>query len=314
MTNPSTGEWLRFSIIIPCYNYARFLDRALDSAISQPGEDYEIIVIDDGSTDDTNSVVSEYLSNPYCPHLHYHHQNNLGPSAARNSGVKLSRGQFLIFLDADDELVDGALDYLRPIAEAKPNAGLLVGGHYTAHEDGSLKYSKAKHLSRIRTKNFVAYLTKKISIANGAVAINRMIFEKTQYPEGLAQAEDIPVFGQAFANFDCYSISEPLARVHRHEDSRRGDITLARKAGFQVIDRLFNPELLPAECMRYRDYFYVRKCLSLFRHFHKEGLMHEATAYYHKALKKRPFTALRPSYLSKYLRILLKKLLMDAKN
>ncbi len=306
MGNPTVDVGIRFSIIIPSYNYARFLVRALDSAISQPGEDYEVIVVNDGSTDDTDSIVKDYLNDQDCTRLRYHRQEQAGASAARNCGVELSRGQFLIFLDADDELVEGALDYLRPITEAKPNAGMLVGGHYAVHDDGSQKYHKIKRLSSVRKKNFLDYLTKKISMVNGAVAMNRLIFEKIRYTEDLPQAEDIPVFGQALATFDCYSIPEPIARIFHHVDSRRRDTTLARKGGFQVVNHLFNPDILPAECMRYVDYFYVRKCLSLFRLFSKEGAKWEAASYYHKALMKRPLTALRPSYFSKYLRMLAK--------
>lgn len=306
MINQSTDERPEFSIIIPCYNYARFLGRALDSAISQPGSDYEIIIIDDGSTDDTKSIVKEYLNKPNCSQLHYHRQNNSGASVARNRGVELSSGHFLIFLDADDELVEGALDHLRPISKAIPNAGLLIGGHYTVHENGSQKLHKVRRLSRSRKKNFLNYLTKRISTANGAVAVNRSVFEKIKYTEDLPQAEDIPVFGQAFANFDCYSIKKPIARIHRHMDSRRRDITLARKGGFKVVDRLFNPNLLPTECMCYRDYFYTRKCLSLFRRYYKEGIYQDAATYFHKAFMKRPLTALRPSYSSKYLRMLIR--------
>jgi len=306
MSNTMVQAGIRFSIIIPSYNYARFLARALDSAISQPGDDYEVIVVNDGSTDDTVSVVNAYLSNPDCTRLRYHYQKQAGASAARNCGVELSRGKFLIFLDADDELVAGALDSFRSMTQVKPDAGLLVGGYYAVHEDGSEKFQKVKRLSSIRKKNFLGYLSKKISLANGAVAMNRLVFEKIRYTENLPQAEDIPVFGQAFATFDCYSIPEPIARIHHHVDSRRRDITLARKGGFQVVDHLFNPDILPSECMCYVDYFYARKCLSLFRLFYKEGAREEAATYYHKALMKRPLTALRPRYLSKYLRMLAK--------
>jgi len=62
MSNTMVQAGIRFSIIIPSYNYARFLARALDSAISQPGDDYEVIVVNDGSTDDTVSVVNAYLT------------------------------------------------------------------------------------------------------------------------------------------------------------------------------------------------------------------------------------------------------------
>ncbi len=301
MSNELTNNDLKFSIIIPSYNYAGFVNRAIESAISQPGDDYEVLVINDGSTDDTCAVVDVHLNNAGNAHLRYYRQENLGVSATRNRGIDLSRGRFLIFLDADDELVAGALDHLRPLTETVPDAGLLVGGHYTVFEDGSKKRHEVSNLSLDRKKNFYNFLKKKISMANGAVAVNRSVFEKTRYADDLPQAEDLPVFGQAFANFDCYPVPYPLVRVHRHENSRRRDVDLARKGGFKVVDHLFNPDLLPASCMVYKEYFYVRKCLSLFRRFYRDGAYQEAAAYYHMAFSRSPLTALRISYLRKYL-------------
>ncbi len=305
ISNQSIDDAVRFSIIIPSHNYAHFLPRAIDSAVSQPGDDYEVIVINDGSSDNTDAIVLKYLNDHDHHQLSYYNQDNLGVSVARNRGVELSRGQFLIFLDADDELISGALNSLRPISQAKPDAGLLIGGHYTAFKDGSKKLHNVKPLKPIRKNNFFNYLKKKISMANGAVAINRLVFEKIKYPDDLPQSEDIPVFGQAFANFDCYSIPDPLVCIHRHDGSRRSDVDSARKGGFQVVDYLFNPDLLPLECMPYRNYFYVRKCLSLFRRFYKAGAYQEAKTYYHKAFLNQPLTTLRLSYLRKYLRILM---------
>ena len=260
-----------------------------------------MLVIDDGSTDNPCSVVGEYLDNPGISNLRYYRQANLGVSSTRNRGIELSQGQFLIFLDADDELVEGALDHLRLLSEDVPDAGLLVGGHYTVSEDGSQKRHDVKNISHDREKTFYNFLKKKISMANGAVALNRLVFEKIKYADKLPQAEDIPVFGQAFANFNCYPVTHPLVRVYRHDNSRRRDIVLARRGGFMVVDHLFNPDLLPEAFMRYKKYFYVRKCLSLFRRFYKEGAYQEAAKYYHMAFMMRPFTALRISYFRKYI-------------
>jgi glycosyltransferase involved in cell wall biosynthesis len=147
------------------------LKRAIESSVNQHGDDYEVIVIDDGSTDNPHSVVSEYLDNPSYFNLRYYSQTNKGVSATRNRGIELSKGRFLIFLDADDELVEDALSHLRPLIEAAPDTGLFVGGHCTVFEDGTLKSHAAKAISNDREKNFYNFLKKKISMANGAVVV-----------------------------------------------------------------------------------------------------------------------------------------------
>jgi glycosyltransferase involved in cell wall biosynthesis len=93
------------SVIIPTYNYARFLPEALESAQSQQGVDLEVIVVDDGSTDETQDVLSMYQSGLQ-GNLRVLHQDNQGLSAARNAGINLARGEFLVFLDATQYVED----------------------------------------------------------------------------------------------------------------------------------------------------------------------------------------------------------------
>ena len=89
-----------FSIIIPTYNRSHLIKRAIDSVLSQDFRNYELIVVDDGSTDDTHAVIEEN----YGQKIKYTYQENKGVCAARNHGAKLARGKFLIFLDSDDWL------------------------------------------------------------------------------------------------------------------------------------------------------------------------------------------------------------------
>ena len=87
------------SVIIPCYKQAQFLGQAIESVLNQTVQPTEIIVVDDGSPDETETVARHY------PTVQYVRQNNQGLSAARNTGVRHSRGSFLVFLDADDRLL-----------------------------------------------------------------------------------------------------------------------------------------------------------------------------------------------------------------
>ena len=90
------------SIIIPVYNTAKYLPNCLDSIINQSYCNLEIIIIDDGSTDDSYKIAKKYASKD--PRIKLVHQKNSGQSSARNKGLSLSKGNFIAFVDSDDKV------------------------------------------------------------------------------------------------------------------------------------------------------------------------------------------------------------------
>src|SRR3712207_4601210 len=92
------------SIVIPCYNQAHFLGEAIESVLAQTYPHFEVVVVDDGSTDNTEAVAARY------PGVRCIRQENQGLAAARNTGIRRSNGSYLVFLDADDRLLPNALE------------------------------------------------------------------------------------------------------------------------------------------------------------------------------------------------------------
>ncbi len=111
------------SIIIPVYNGAQYIAEALESVFQQDYASYEVIVVDDGSTDNTREVLEPYLNK-----IHYVYQENAGPAAARNEGIRLAVGEFIGFLDADDFFLPGALTEQIAVFERHPSTGAVVSG------------------------------------------------------------------------------------------------------------------------------------------------------------------------------------------
>ena len=112
------------SVVIPAHNAAHYVGGAIDSVLRQSHQDFEILIVDDGSKDNTKQVVEPYLSDP---RIHYQYQQNRGPSAAKNSGAKVSRGGYLAFLDADDSLAPSALEAMLQAFQLTKAAWLNVG-------------------------------------------------------------------------------------------------------------------------------------------------------------------------------------------
>ena len=120
------------AVVILCYNQAHFLNDSIESAQTQAYPNVEIIVVDDGSTDDTAKVTATY------PQIHYVHQNNQGLAAARNTGLHLSTSEFLVFLDADDRLLPDALTSGVASLRAHPDCAFVSGLYHFIDTDGAI--------------------------------------------------------------------------------------------------------------------------------------------------------------------------------
>jgi hypothetical protein len=120
------------SVIIPAYNRADLLGEAIESTLTQTRSSVEAIIVDDGSTDDTRSVVAAY----HDPRVRYVYQMNAGLAAARNSGIRQATGRYVAFLDADDLFLPGKLACQVPALDAQPAVGLVAGGYIFADITG----------------------------------------------------------------------------------------------------------------------------------------------------------------------------------
>lgn len=115
-----------FSVIITTYNRADLLKRALNSLLAQTEPDWEAVIIDDGSTDNTESAIKPYLENE--SRFKYFYQENTGYSLAKNSGIFLAKGKFVTFLDSDDEYFPRHLETRKAILAEHPETQFLYGG------------------------------------------------------------------------------------------------------------------------------------------------------------------------------------------
>ena len=121
------------SVIIPAYNARQTLERACDSVLNQAYSNLELIVIDDGSKDDTGLILDALAEKTKA--IHAIHQENGGVCRARNTGIAAAKGEYIFFLDADDELVPGCLEKLQNIAEST-GCGIVAGPCIDIRPDG----------------------------------------------------------------------------------------------------------------------------------------------------------------------------------
>ena len=290
-----------FSIVIPCYNYGHVIERAVSSVMLQTCDDFEVLVINDGSTDSSEGKIADLQKKHV--NLKAIHNTNQGPAATRNCGIRNTEGKFLIFLDADDELLLNALEKLKEHHCKKPNDRMIIGGHISMNANTKKeKLHTPTKLPSTKEERFAGYLIDKtVRISNGATAMHRCLFDHYQYPEKFRNSEDIPVFSYVLANFDCGSLEAPINKIHSHADSLRHNTDYALQIGLSIVDEVFSPERIDSRLLKYKNRFLSQRCLSLFRTLYLSGRTREAKKYYAMAIKFYWLNIFKISYLKKYL-------------
>lgn len=296
------------SVIVPVYNYHDRVAACLESVVTQLTSQCELIVVDDGSTDNTQSVIKDFVVAENVA-AGYVLQNNQGPGAARNRGIALSCGRWIMPLDADDTLLPEALASILAVLKKSDSIDLLVGGHVVLSESGSSVTRLPGPISDNPKRRVLSYLLcHGISILHGATVFARELLERCPYPEHIRQSEDVAIFAYALSCPRVVLLDIPLVIINKHHDSLRHDVRLALDGGQCVADQVFR--YLPPEYERYRSQFEAQRALSAFRGFYRAQCVQEADFFFRKAVSLSWRQALRWSYLSKWIRMRLRLLLM----
>ncbi len=291
-----------FSIVIPAYNYAHTVERAITSVLSQSIDDWELLVIDDGSTDNTAEVLAA-LASTHKDQFQWFRQQNAGVSAVRNKGIDNTTGDYLMFLDADDELEKDALKMLDRAIKENPQAALLIGGRTSCSKNKPGKYHPPLPLPSSRLERVKMYLiSKKINISNGATAMKRSVFSRYRYPEDFFVSEDISVGAFVLANFDATVVDAPITKIYRHDDSNRHNTNHSRHVGMLLVEEVFAPERMPQDMQTLKQKFTAKRALSLFKRLYDEKEYKEARKFYRLAFRHDWKQCILPKYTRRLIR------------
>ena len=294
------------SVVVPAYNYAHTLARTIDSVVSQLTDECELLIIDDGSTDTTRQVIAE-LHRRYPARFRALYQANAGLASVRNLGIDQALGQYLIFLDADDEMAPNAIAALLAHLRQNPTTRMVIGGHLSVYATGKHVLQQPVHLPAQPLNRVRGYLLDKtLPISNGACAMHREVFAIGRYPVQFRNAEDIPVFAQVLARYECTILNAPLALIYKHDDSLRHNLEYSMQIGEELIEEVFDSKRLPQEFNVLRRAFVAQRNLSLFRAFAAVGRKAEALGFYKKAIKADLKSLFKWSYTRKAVRLWVK--------
>ena len=201
---------MKFSIIIPLYNKAPYVRKALETVCAQTYHDYEIIVINDGSTDNSAIIAEEYLNGVEGVSYKILSQQNAGVSAARNNGVAQSHGDYIAFLDADDWWEPTYLERMAQLIEDYPEAGLYAC-NYIYYKPGKT------HVALNIPTGYINYLkayyeSGAMPVWTGATMMPREVFEEMGgFPMGIKLGEDFLLWAKTAMHYPVAFCEEPLA-------------------------------------------------------------------------------------------------------
>lgn len=228
---------IEVSIIIPTYNRVDYIEQTVQSALAQDFEDFEIIVIDDGSTDNTRELLAQFET---FPNFHYVFQENNGRSSARNHGIRISKGAWLMFLDSDDTLPSNSLSTLFEAAMEQPDAHMIAGKTTFIDEKGESRghpwdstfvnpprgFLKRPYLLALDSLIF----TPGTYIVRADVVKSGIAFEKALEP-----AEDVDFMLRVAAKFNIYDFATVVHKYRVHGGN--SDTTKQRFAVIAIADR-----------------------------------------------------------------------------
>ena len=249
------------SIVIPCFNQAKYLDESIESVRAQTHSSKELIVIDDGSTDNTAQVVSRY------PDVKLVRQSNMGLAAARNSGIKASSGDYLVFLDADDYLEPNALAAGLGCLKKYPECAFAWGRYRIRNaqgkvcEPGQISDRHGDAYARLLCGNHIAmhatviYRREPLKIVGG-------------FDARLSACEDYDLYLRIARRFSIVSHEEVVAEYRRHADNMSLDSPMMLAAALRALEaqRAYvddnpNYKVAYASGIRFWKHFYGVRCL-----------------------------------------------------
>ncbi len=238
------------SVILPAYNQATYLGQAVQSVLNQSYIDFELIVIDDGSTDHTKQVACSFND----PRLRYIYQDNQGLSAARNTGIRESKGPYLTYLDSDDLFLPAKLAHLCQVLDERPEIGFVAGQAVPIDEQGN-------PIGKIFNKPLPED-RRQLLLGNplhvGSVMLRRSWQEKVGFFDtGLRSYEDWDMWlrlVKAGCPMDWIARPVSLYRFHGAQMTRQG--AQMTEATFAVLDKIFSDPSLPSSWRQYHDRAY----------------------------------------------------------
>lgn len=223
-----SGDIPKVSVIIPCFNHARFLPTAIESALNQTYKHIEVVVVDDGSSDNSREVAEKYNG------VKYVYQNNQGLAAARNTGIDNSTSDYLLFLDADDWLLPQGVESNISYFKNAEKIGFVSGNYVSHYETDDTEKEMVRLVKKSPYADLLLYNHVKM---HASVLFPRWIFNECRYDSQLNASEDWDLYLQITRNYSIVQHTTPIAVYRRYGTSMSRNNVVMLKTGLRVLEK-----------------------------------------------------------------------------
>lgn len=196
------------SVIIPLYNKEPIIKRTIQSVLSQDFDNYEVIVVNDGSTDNSAEIVSSIKDS----RIRLIEQENGGPSKARNTGIKNAHGEWLYFIDADDEMEHGALSHFEKLTKEHPNTDMFLGE--ISFFDGKNKRHGVEYEDGYVKNIFRDHFFCKLYHCSGSSLYKKSVCERFSNNEKIRRFEDLECLFRRYRECSLYLTHHSVAIIN----------------------------------------------------------------------------------------------------
>ncbi|WP_293128815.1 glycosyltransferase [Microcoleus sp. bin38.metabat.b11b12b14.051] len=285
MTNILPSKTPRVSVVIPAYNCDRYISRAVDSVVNQTYQDWEVIVVDDGSTDNTRQFLE-----PYRDVINYVYQENKGAAIARNRGCELAKGEFIAFLDADDFFLPEKLAKQIACFEEFPSLGMVQNGWLMVDEHGrdicaAMPWEATPNLD---LETFVVYKT----VRPSAMMLRREWWERLGgFDPRFPPTEDLDfALRLGLKGCKCVWLKEILTCYRQHDRNLMSGGQKVMKSMETVMEQFFARPDLPDRIRRLKKAERYKCLVWIAWRMYRDGYLAEMVECLQKSLYYTPFT------------------------
>lgn len=270
----------RISVIIPTFNRAGLIVETVESVWAQTMSDYELIVVDDGSTDDTQQSLVAWDGRIVSRRIEH-----AGQGAARNAGLEIAKGEHVAFLDSDDLWQPSFLEKASGALDRNPNAGFAYCDYATFDEHGIIRTADMPPRYKLGGHLFGELLESDF-ICTGAILVRRVCFDQVGgFDPRLVPVEDWDMWLRLARRYDAVYLDEPLARIRTSTSNPSRNPAVVYPLNLEVLAKLRRE--FPDDARVFRP------------------VMRRQAAYFHRALAKYSAANRRPLALLRHLGLML---------